>query len=613
MHARGGHSQADVAAMVGCGKGDASECARFLRGSGIGAGELEAMSGADAASTFAAPPGGRDGSRLQVDAPALVEGRSGDPRPPLGPMRAERREAASAARRLPCPCPRLCETFSEGARRPGAPARLAREPGQRACVGWAGDVAWPTGRATGGRAEACVPVTCLPRSGWVWAGGYAGMPMGGWQDGRMRALEAIGGVPRVPVPGSRATATDRAGAGVTGANDAYGRLAGHHGRGILPERVRRPRDKGLAEGTVDMAGRWAIAPSRGPRLRGLGELNDCLGDGVGWPNAREVPGCGAPRDERPLEGLPHLPPPPSRHEVCGWRRPRVAPDCHVRVGHMRHPVPLAPVGRTVGVGVTGRAVRVMDGGEVVAGRPGPRGGRGRYPTDESHMPPEHRDARGPRSRESLGSRADGVGPATGECVRGVPAPGSVVERALAACRSIPGLSRSRSPELPERACARFVAGPAVPGHTAPRGTIATTRAEGADGTPAGPGTGMPAAAAVGRAESAGRAGGADAWERGEWRARRGGLRRVCRLPGARHGPGAARDARGRVARLVGPRGEGEGDDRRRGGRRAGEEGGEAGEGGPPQGTRGPRRGHSPHARAQVGQGPRRQARRVPVG
>ena len=58
MHARGGHSQADVAAMVGCGKGDASECARFLRGSGIGAGELEAMSGADAASTFAAPPRG---------------------------------------------------------------------------------------------------------------------------------------------------------------------------------------------------------------------------------------------------------------------------------------------------------------------------------------------------------------------------------------------------------------------------------------------------------------------------------------------------------------------------------------------------------------------------
>lgn len=419
MLARGGHGQADAAAIVGCGKRDASECARFLREGGIGAEGLGAMSEADAASTFAAPPRGRDGSRPQVDAPALVEGRSRNPRPPLKLMWAERREAASAARKLPYSRPRLCEVFSGEAKGSGAPARLAREPGQEACMGWAGDVAWPTGRATGGRAEARVPVTCLPRSGWVWAGGYAGMPMGGWPDGRMRALEAIGGVPRVPVPGSRATATDRAGAGVTEANDAYGRLAGHHGRGILPARVRRPRDRSLAEGTVDMAGRWAIAPSREPCLRDLGELDDCLGDRVDWPNAREMPDYGASRDERLPEGLPRLLPlPPSRHETCGWCRPKAAPDHHVRVGHVRHSVPLALVGRTVGVGVTDRAVRVMGGGEVVAEHPRPRGGRGQCSTDESHMPPEHRDARSPRSRESLESWADGVGPATGGCVRG---------------------------------------------------------------------------------------------------------------------------------------------------------------------------------------------------
>lgn len=351
----------------------------------------------------------------------------------------------------------------------------------------------------------------------MWAGGYADMPMRSWPDGHMRALGAIGGVPRVLVPGNRATATDRAGAGVTEANDTYGRLAGHHGCGILPARIRRPRDKGLAEGTVNMVERWAIAPSHGPCSRDLGEFNDCPGDGVGWPNAREMPDCGASHDERPLEGLPHLLllPPPSRHEICGWCRPRVAPDHHVRVGHMRHSVPFALVGRAAGVGVTGRAVRVMDGGEVVAGHPRLRGGRGQCSTDESRMPPGHRDARGPRSRESLESRADGVGPATGECVRGVLASGSVVERALVACRNIPGLSRSRSPELPERACARLVAGPAVPSHAAPKDTIATIGAEDADGTPAGPGTDMPAAAVVGRAKSAGRTRGADAWERGE--------------------------------------------------------------------------------------------------
>lgn len=227
-----------------------------------------------------------------------------------------------------------------------------------------------------------------------------------------------------------------------------------------------------------------------------------------------MPDYGASRDERPLEGLPRLPPPsPSRHETCGWCRPKAAPDHHVRVGHMRHSVPLALVGRTADVGVTGRAVRVMGGGEAVAEHPGPRGGRGQCPTDESHMPPEHRDARGPRSRESLESWADGVGPATGERAGGARLQ---VRRRAGARRppQRPGAPRPRSPELPERACARFVAGPAVPGHTAPRDAIATVGAGDADGTPAGPGTVTPAAAVVDRAKSAGRTRGADARKRG---------------------------------------------------------------------------------------------------
>ena len=89
MLARGGHSQADVAAIVGCSKRDVSECARFLRESGIGVEELEAMSEADAAAIFAAPPRGRDESHLQVDAPALVERKSRSPRLPLKLMWAE--------------------------------------------------------------------------------------------------------------------------------------------------------------------------------------------------------------------------------------------------------------------------------------------------------------------------------------------------------------------------------------------------------------------------------------------------------------------------------------------------------------------------------------------
>lgn len=216
-------------------------------------------------------------------------------------------------------------------------------PGQKAYIDWAGDVAWLTDRVMGRRAKVYVMVICLPRSGWVWAGGYADMSMRRWLDGHMRAFEAIGGVPHVLVPDNCATATDRVGAGVTKINDTYRRFAEHYGCGILPARVRRPRDKSLAEGTVNIVEQWAIAPSRELCFRDLAEFNDYLGDRVDWPNAREMPDHGASRDERLLEELPHLLPlPPLRYEICDWYRPKVAPDYHVRVDYIHYSVPFSP-------------------------------------------------------------------------------------------------------------------------------------------------------------------------------------------------------------------------------------------------------------------------------
>ena len=66
------------------------------------------------------------------------------------------------------------------------------------------------------------------------------------------------------------------------------------------------------------------------------------------------------------------------------------------------------MGRTVDVGVTDRAVRVMDGGEVVAVHDRLRGRKGQYSTNDEHMPQAHRDARSPWSRERFESWADRI-------------------------------------------------------------------------------------------------------------------------------------------------------------------------------------------------------------
>ena len=160
MLARGGHSQADVAAIVGCGKRDVSECARFLREGGIGAEGLEAMSEADAASIFAAPPRGRDGSRPQVDAPALTRESPGTPglRPSsCGP---------SAAR--PHPPRGGCRTRTPGSARSSRGRRRGPAPP-------------PTSRASRARGPA-----------WAGRGMSPGSPAGSRAGGPRRAEVEIG-------------------------------------------------------------------------------------------------------------------------------------------------------------------------------------------------------------------------------------------------------------------------------------------------------------------------------------------------------------------------------------------------------------------------------------
>lgn len=264
---------------------------------------------------------------------------------------------------------------------------LIHEPGQKAFIDWAGDTPCITDRATGVRTKVSVLIICLPRSGWIWARGYTDCSMRSWLDGHMQAFEALGGVPHMLVPDSCAAATDRVGAGVAKLNDTCRRFAEHYGCGILPARIRKPKHKSLAEGTVSIVEQRAIAPSHELSFRDLDELNGYLDDRAAWLNARQMPDHGQSRDERLREELPHLLQlPTERYELCEWRRAKVAPDCHIRVDCMLHSVPFGLAGQTVDVGVTDSAVRVMHGGEAVAEHRRLRGRKGQHSTDVPHRP-----------------------------------------------------------------------------------------------------------------------------------------------------------------------------------------------------------------------------------
>ena len=64
-------------------------------------------------------------------------------------------------------------------------------------------------------------------------------------------------MPRMWVPDNSATATDRTKVPrFTLVNKEYESFADHNGAAIVPARIRKPRDKSVAESSVDLVEQW---------------------------------------------------------------------------------------------------------------------------------------------------------------------------------------------------------------------------------------------------------------------------------------------------------------------------------------------------------------------
>ena len=159
-------------------------------------------------------------------------------------------------------------------------------------------------------------------------------------------------------------------------------------------------------------------------------------------------------------------------------------------------------------------VTVMSGGGTVAEHARLRGRKGQYSTLVEHMPPAHAAMDSPWSPERFSPWAHRIGAETGAAIDRLLASRPVVEQAFVPARNILGLSKSYSPQLLERACARSNALGAVPSYTALKNAILALRAADADARAAVLQPAADAGGLVDRAKSSGRLRGADAYRRG---------------------------------------------------------------------------------------------------
>lgn len=519
MLAKGGMSQSAIAAATSSSKRDVSAANKVLHDNSLTFDQVEVMDAAAIDDTFfPKQTRSRNDAYQAFDMEELIERKKRNRKIPVKKFWFEHCELAAANGKLAYSYQTFCEMFANEAERLGVARHFDHEPAAKAYIDWVGDLAWLTDKVTGSRTKVYVLVVCLPFSARFWAGGFTDTKQQSWQNGQAEAFEEFGGTPRMLVPDNCSTATDRGPTYVTLLNKEYTRFAEHYGCAIVPARVRAPRDKNMAESTVDLVEKWIISPSNEMTFYTLEEFNEYCTKQTDWLNERPFSDKEGSRinvyeaEEQQLMN----PLPPYRHEICEWRRAKVAPDYHVRIDYMHYSVPYRLIGQFVDVKMLSGKVELIHEGEVVATHRRLHGRKNQYSTVVDHMPENHREQTSPWSPERFESWSAKIGPETSKAISKVLAGKTVVEQAFVPCRNILGLSKSYTPALLERACSQLNAFSATPSYTALKHIIQSIKADedskkGVDGA-------MKMARSndavlVDRADGAGRTRGADAYRR----------------------------------------------------------------------------------------------------
>lgn len=212
------------------------------------------------------------------------------------------------------------------------------------------------------------------------------MDQAAWVAAHVAAFAFFGGAPRRVVIDNLKTGVIKPDLYDPKLNRAYAELGAYYGVLIDPARASKPKDKPRVERMVPYVrdSMW--------RGRDWTSEADMQHAAVVW--CRDVAGRRAHRsldgaaplavfDAVEADALAALPPEP--FELAVWSTPKVAPDCHVKVGKALYSVPWKLIGVRVDARAGERTVEIYRDGQLI--KTHPKVARGRR-TDYDDYPPE---------------------------------------------------------------------------------------------------------------------------------------------------------------------------------------------------------------------------------
>lgn len=270
-----------------------------------------------------------------------------------------------------------------------------------------------------------------------------------------RCLRYMGGAPRCLVPDNMKSAVIRSDRYEPHLNEVLSDFCNHYGMAIIPARVKKPRDKALAEQLVNHFYQQVLAPLRNQVFYSLEELNSAILKQLDQYNSRLFQKRDHSRKDlfisREKPALQLLT--SQDFEIRKMREVTVRKNCFVELSESKnyYSVPYPYIGKKVRIIYTSTRVEIFCQGRLIAVHR--RSFRHyQYVLISEHLP-SHLQQWRQRSPEYYRNRALKEGEAVQEVIDRLLQGARYPEVKYNSCEGILQLSRKTSPEKLNRACA----------------------------------------------------------------------------------------------------------------------------------------------------------------
>lgn len=362
-------------------------------------------------------------------------------------------EECRQANEIPLMYSQFCFHYQKHREKKRATMHIPRKPGEQIEVDWAGDTAKVIDPATGEIIPCYLFIGVLNYSLYAYAEAFFSMDMESWITAHVHMYEYFGGSTRMLIPDNLRTGVDHSDWYTPKINKTYHEMAEHYDTAVIPARVRAPKDKPSAEGTVGIISTWITAAIRNEKFFSLAELNREIHRRLKNFNQAPFQKKEGSRysvflsDEKPF--LTPLPPAP--YELSQWKQATVQFNYHISVDKMQYSVPYEYIRQKVDVRLTRSVVEVFYHNQRICSHKRLYGRPGQYSTMEIHMPEDHQKYLKWDGNRFI-SWAEKIGTSTSITVRSILSSYKVEQQGYKACMGLLKLADKYSVERLEAAC-----------------------------------------------------------------------------------------------------------------------------------------------------------------